>query len=212
MQRRFSEQTNLSGQAGYTLFEILIALTIVALLVGLSVNPIRIALISARAEQAIPYLRAIAAEERSYFDSRGEYYQPEEWNEQLLIDTLGVPLQESGDFCYVVRTSNFISNSSDTPEFEVWAILRDNNYSGSSPAQDVTSGVTGTEVSGCMTATNKVHAGGWVASDENELASEGRVVVLRYPPPRAEIDSAVRNGRSIYLQWRDGISTTDPLL
>ncbi|GAB0058892.1 hypothetical protein SIID45300_03251 [Candidatus Magnetaquicoccaceae bacterium FCR-1] len=196
---------------GFTLIEILIVIVILGILVNLASVSLREHAVSVAAEEAKPYLMAISAKEQIQLRRTRTLINSD--NEQTLQDGLGVDLSLAGNFCFMVRlpADGLITTTTDTIQYEVWAVLRDTNYSGGQSAQDQVAvhalgGVT------CTTATDKSTATGWVSADPNTIGGEGRVVVLRYPPPVNGLETAPRSGREIQLDWLNGISLSDTLL
>ncbi|MBF0285656.1 MAG: prepilin-type N-terminal cleavage/methylation domain-containing protein [Magnetococcales bacterium] len=191
---------------GFTLVELMVVMIIIGVLASLSIGPISSYILAGRLAQAKPYLMAIAAKERIYQTQRGVWKAAAD--EQDLVNDLGVSLKDAADFCFMVRTNaeGFISSSANTTGFEVWAVLR--NSGGANATVSVyDSGAS------CTSADQKNDATGWVKADSDEKGGEGRVVVLRYPPPATDLDSTTRSGRAdITLDWVDGISTTDAML
>lgn len=216
-------------QYGFTLIELMVVLAIISLLTAIGMPRIAKIFLSQNLHSAKPYLMTIASKMRTakiqsgsfikdwddYSTSSGDYTTP--YDEQYLVTTLGVDLKNAADFCFMVRwqNGNFISDSGDqTPDgdrFEVWAVLRDQDYYGATSANDKVS-VADISVS-CTTADNKLDATGWVDSDKDKIGSEGRVVVLRDPPTAEGLDSDDRNGRiGTQLDWIGGTSISDGLL
>lgn len=203
---------------GFTLMEVMIVVVLLGVLVTLALPAYRTMLLQGRLEGVVPYLTAIAAKERIYHSRRGIYFTARD--EQDLEDTLGLDLRDAADFCFVVVSGagNYLSASGNPgggdygdAEFEVWAVLR---YEGE--GNDGVS-VQGVPTITCVTADEKHPAQRWVlpSNQATEPASEGRVVVLRYPPPAftdTVRDPTPRTGRSgVYLDWINGISFTDAL-
>jgi hypothetical protein len=107
------------------------------------------------------------------------------------------------DLCPTVASNNFISaaEAEDAPiHFEVWAVLR----------EQATGNVTGPGRI-CNISTAKRPPSGWVQPAEGSgPGRQGKIVVLRYPPPKDGRDVIQgRNGNRHV--WEDGISKTDAL-
>ena len=198
---------------GFTLVE-LVAVLVIIMILATTVKPLyRNFTLASRLQRADVFLQSLASMERRHYQRHGEYYVSSGNDEQDLEDSLGISLKGAGAFCFLVRTSGFISDSGAEAEFEVWAMLRDDNYTSASSGNDVVGDVLGFEGTTCTTADDKDENGGWVADDSGDKGGEGRLVVLRYPPMGGEMDTHERNGRSgITLRWDDGISYSDALL
>ncbi len=161
-------------------------------------------------EEAKPILNALVAAEKRYFDQHGSYYTSPHYLEQDLEENLGVKLGQAGNFCFMVRTvPDFITDNSSGPAlFEVWAILRDREYS---------NGFSGTDrilVQGfnlfCTATPDKAEANGVFTF------RSGRIFARREPmPPDICILPTTnagppRTGRTIArIEWRDGFTYSD---
>ena len=192
----------------------MVVISVIGILAAIALPYFKVYLLKGHLSQAQPYLMQIASKERMYKVRTGGYFISSGNDEQHLRDNLGVDLRDASDFCFVVvckascvnetgvaATSavNYVAaaEAGDTAiEFEVWALLR-----------RITGGVNGAGTS-CTVQTNKLSPNGWV--QESGLGAEGRMVVLRYPPPRDGID-AVGNYRGILSDWNSGISFSDAL-
>ncbi|MBF0177280.1 MAG: prepilin-type N-terminal cleavage/methylation domain-containing protein [Magnetococcales bacterium] len=197
---------------GFTILELMVVLVMIGILVSQATAWSRIYILQGYVEGAKPYLMAISAKEQIHYRRTHTYLISDD--EQTLQDGLGLDLTGAGNFCFMVRqnTQNRISPSNDgTTQYEVWAVLRDSNYSGVDPSGDQVS-VYAVSGAVCITGTGKTTAAGWVDPDPTHLGGEGRVVVFRYPPPDSTQDSELRSGRNMRLVWLNGFSDTDPLL
>lgn len=212
---------------GFTLVELMVVVVIIGILATMGAQSFTAYLLEGNLNAAKPYLMAIASKMRTQMTQYGTWLGrtstgADNWatyagGEQNLENWLGVDLKDAGDFCFVVVKTGkpkFISDSAASDGFEVWAILRNTTYTtADSPGKDQVK-VYGTGlVLTCTTADDKLVAGGWIKNTGSEVGGEGRVVVLRYPPPADGVDAKGRNGRDgVYLDWVNGISITDPLL
>lgn len=188
---------------GFTLIELMVVMAVIAILAVLAFPQYRVQMIAGRLEEAKPYLLAISAAERVYFNRSGGYLAATD--EQDIEDTLGVDLGDAANFCFIVVTSNFITNSA-SAEFEVWAVLRDSAATGNDSVSVEDSAVS------CTAADEKRAATGWVQSS-GEIGGVGRVVVLRYPEPQdgADLTNLDTHRSAIVHDWVAGISSMDAL-
>jgi prepilin-type N-terminal cleavage/methylation domain-containing protein len=198
---------------GFTLIELMIVILIVGILASLATPHFRDYLLLGRLSAARPVLMEIAAKQRMRFKEQGGYYEPgSSHKEQDIVDNLGVPLKEYGDFCFVFvcttcNASTFAATAEagdPAIEFEVWAILR----------QDDENSIKGIDNVNCKVADDKQPGTGWVA-DENggETGQAGSVVVYRHPPPPNGRDAATANGADgIDFDWVEGLSTSHAML
>lgn len=188
---------------GFTLIELMVVMAVIAILAVLALPQYRVQMIAGRLEEAKPYLLGIAAAERVYRNRSGSYLATTD--EQDLEVTLGVDLADAGNFCFLVVTADFITNSA-TAEFEVWAVLRDSAATGNDTVTVDSTAVT------CTAADQKRAATGWV-QEAGEIGGVGRVVVLRYPPPTdgADLTNLDTHRAAIVHDWMAGISTMDAL-
>lgn len=192
------------SDAGFTLVEVMATVACVLVLGAMAVPRLQGYVLQSRLEAAKPYLMEIAAKQRMHRIENGVYcctaYTT--LSETVLSSSLGVSLADSGDFCFAficrdatlcARTSGpgFIAPpaTGETPEFEVWAILRAD-----------TATTTGPGSASCTAATGKARPTGWAFADTATRAGRvGQAVALRYPPPA--------NGLSASnFDWRDGFS------
>ncbi|MBF0107916.1 MAG: hypothetical protein HQL76_01895 [Magnetococcales bacterium] len=197
----------------------MMVVVIIGILGLLSLPNLRPYILRGNLQSALPYLMEISAKERSFYQMNGSYYLSPNNDEQDLEDTLGVDLSGAGDFCFLVRVGdgNYISSSGDSAsgeegraKFEVWALLRDDSYSGLTPENDSVTSFNMAGVS-CITADEKIHATGFVGVDGGDVGGEGRILSLRYPQPAFGLDPAKRAGRSTDLHWENGVTFHDAL-
>src|SRR3954468_16618821 len=129
-------------QRGFTLIEMMIVVTIIAVLASMALPIFRGYVQDARLNEAKPYLLELASRERIYKTRNGVYCcSGSTFDESVLSTGLGVELSDTGNFCFAVvckdatkcasvTGTNFIAASETgdpTVEFEVWAILRQTN-------------------------------------------------------------------------------------
>ena len=202
-------------QAGFTLVELMIVVTIVGVLAAISVPYYRGYVRQAHLAEAQPYLMDIAAKERAYKVRNGTYCcSAGNFSEANLTSGLNVDLNSTGNFCFVVicrdstlcsstTTTSFISTSQTgdpTVEFEVWAVLRGTS----------TTTVTGPQSTTCTMSSSKITPTGWVNTSSTSKGHEGDVVVYRYPPPPNRQDSATGQD-SVKFTWLEGVSQSHAL-
>ena len=203
-------------QAGFTLVELMIVVTIVGVLAAIAVPIYRVYLQQAHLAEAKPYLMDIASKERAYKVRNGSYCcSSGNFSEANLTSGLNVDLNSTGNFCFIVicrdptlcystTSTNFISSSQTgdpTVEFEVWAILRTTS----------TTTVSGPQSTTCTMSSSKITPTGWVAAASSSgPAREGDVVVYRYPPPPNRRDTSAGQD-SVKFTWLEGLSESHAL-
>ena len=221
-------------QSGWTLIELLVGGVIVGILASLSLPAFQGYLLAGRLDAAKPILMEIAAKQRIRKNEKGKYFSNggNNLDEDDLINQLGVPLNEYGDFCFVFvcrdnsicadasnaatsTSASFVSTAEagDTPiEFEVWAVLIEatSATAGGPAAISAPNGVT------CQPSNdagnNKYQPTGFVeAANSGNRGQEGGIVVHRYPPPPNRLDSAA-GADQIQFDWISGISTSHAML
>ncbi len=194
----------------------MVSLSIVAILMAIGIPHFRAHILESRLDSALPQLAQIQARQRIHFIENGEYCCGAGTTSEDDLDAgLGLRVEENGDFCFVFVCTDtnlcastvaggFISPTEagdPTPEFEVWAILR-----------ETTGVITGPNSVTCTPHTSKRPPEGWVeAAASGEPGRQGLAVVLRYPSPVNGVDTAT-SARGIRHVWNGGISLTDAML
>ena len=135
------------GQSGFTLIELMVVVTIIAVLAIVGVPYFRAYMLESRLDEALPTMTPIAAKMRLHRYETGKYCcEGESFDEAVITVELGVRVADSGDFCYMSMcpsaalcassSPGFFASSPEsgdaTPEFEVIALLRASG-SGSTP-------------------------------------------------------------------------------
>lgn len=194
----------LRRQEGFTLIELMVVVTIIAILASFAAPSFRGYIIEARLNEAKPYLLEIASRMRTYKARNGVYpgAGADILSEDTLTSTIGVDLTSSENFCFafiVPPVASFVTNSEagdPTVEFEVWAIMRSANAAS----------VTGPKTKSCAVSTSKRPPSGWVAT--NRVPRQGRAVAYRYPPPPNGTD-AIAGANGVRFTWIEGLSTSN---
>jgi len=203
-------------QSGFTLIELMIVVTIVGILVTVGVPHFRAYVLQSRLDDALPIMTEIAAKMRMRRFETGKYCcDGDGFDEAVIANELSVRVEKSGDFCFMIMCPNsticaspspgfFIASpeSEDAqPEFEVIALLR------ASSSGSINSPIGQT----CKPHTSKRPPTGWVAAAASGLPGrEGRVLVLRYPPPRDGIDGTSGSTGDRFV-WHAGFSKTNAM-
>ena len=203
-------------QRGFTLFELMVVVTIIGILAAAAIPVFRGYVLEARLNEAKPYLLDIAARERIYKLRNGTYCcSGSGLDENVMGPALGIDLTTTGNFCFVficrdstlcttATSTAFIAASETgdpTVEFEVWAILR----------QTSTTSVAGPQSATCTMPSTKRTPTAWVQPSSSSLAGrQGRAIVFRYPPPPNGRD-AINGANSVKMGWIEGMSFTHAL-
>jgi prepilin-type N-terminal cleavage/methylation domain-containing protein len=203
-------------QAGFTLIELLVVVVIVSVLASIGLPIYRGYILTVNLGKAVPYLLSISAKQQIRFNRTGKRLTT--LSEQDIVDRLGVDVSGAQDFCFMIfctdatacvdntdtaaTAGTLISTpTGNTPLYQVIAVLR----------QDDDATVNGAG-STCTVSTNaaKLVPSGWVNTNGTGVGSEGRVVILSYPPPPDGLDTSVSvAGHAVRLDWSQGIAKTD---
>jgi len=204
-------------EAGFTLIEIMVTVSCIAILAAIAVPKTQSYLLHSRLESAKSYLAQVSARQRMYKITTG-YYCCQGYNldETTLVNGLGLNLADTGDYCFVFicqdntlcqQTSGpgFIApvqgGKATQPDFEVWAILQNS-------AAVSAAGPGGTP---CSPAAGKAVPIGWaLASTSTAAGRAGQVVSLRYPPP-VNGPGGTGSYHAVPFDWHDGMSVSDAM-
>ena len=201
-------------QSGFTLIELLVVAVIVGVLASIGLPLFQGYIRSVNLEKAVPHLQAISTKQQIRFNRSGSYLAT--LSEQDIIDRLGVDVSDAQDFCFMIFcTDNSVCQDAsgtaatvgsliatptgNTPSYQILAVLR----------ADTDTTVNGASRT-CTVSTNpvKVDPSGWVGTAG--AGSEGRVVILSYPPPQDGFDATTSiAGHSVRLDWSQGITKSD---
>lgn len=204
------------AREGFTLIELLVVVVIVGVLASIGLPIYQGYIRTVNLEKAAPYLRSISTKQQIRQNRTGKYLAT--LSEQDIIERLGVDVSGAGDFCFMVfcadsticvdntetaaSAGTLISTpTGNTPSFQVIAVLRQVSDANVSGAGSV-----------CVVSTSpaKTAASGWVNTSGTGAGSEGRVVILTYPPPPDGVATSVTiAGHSVQLDWNLGITKSD---
>jgi prepilin-type N-terminal cleavage/methylation domain-containing protein len=203
-------------RAGFTLIELLVVVVIVGVLASIGLPIYQGYIRTVNLEKAAPYLRSISTKQQIRQNRTGKYLAT--LSEQDIIDRLGVDLSGAGDFCFMVFCADnticvdntetaatagtlIATPTGNTPSFQVIAVLRQ-----VSDASVAGAGSTCT----VSTSPAKTDSTGWVNTSGTGAGSEGRVVILTYPPPADGVAASVTiASHVVQLDWNLGIAKTD---
>lgn len=212
----YRKQKSIPRQQGFTLIELMIVVTIVGVLSVVSVPHFRAYVLEARLNDALPKMTEIVAKMRMMKLEKGKYCcSGDSFDEAVIASELQVNVAEAGDFCFMIMcpgTANCLSASPGffttspepedaPPEFEVIALLR------ASTAATINSPLG----QSCKAHPQKRPPTGWVAdAASGQAGREGRMLILRYPPPRDGIDGPAGSTGDRFV-WQAGFSKTNAM-
>ncbi|MEI6985765.1 MAG: prepilin-type N-terminal cleavage/methylation domain-containing protein [Rhodospirillaceae bacterium] len=188
-------------QAGFTLIELMVVVTIVGIIAGFGIRYFTNYAYTSQVKQVLPLLTSISEKERIYFNRNGKWLAS--INEQVLHDSLGVSLSRSGNFCFVVSCQTAATcqggaavgplyvATGNAPSFQVRAYLRDFRIENGVQ-------VVNDNPALCVVSPGKSAPDGWGVAE--------RYVVLSYPFP---VDGTVVDGSNVSWLWRNGMSFTN---
>ena len=91
-----------TSDAGFTLIELMVTITCIAVIAAIAVPKVRGHLLQSRLESAKSYLALISAKQRMYKITTGTYCcEGYNQSEDKLANGLGIDLTDIGDYCFV---------------------------------------------------------------------------------------------------------------
>jgi prepilin-type N-terminal cleavage/methylation domain-containing protein len=214
----WSKLARAKNEQGYTLIELAIVVTCIAILAAMAVPRMSGYILQGHLDGAKPYLQELATKQRLYKIENGSYCCTTSTTDENALNTaLGLSVANAGDLCvvFICRSSSICQSTVTTsfispiatgvsqPDFEIWAILRSTS----------TGVVTGPARQSCTPITGKQPPTGWVnaSSATTRAGRAGEAVVLRYPPPTNGPDASVGTYHAITFNWLDGVSSSDAM-